>query len=301
MNISLAAENLFQIGPILITNTVFTGFIVSFIILFFSLYMKKNLSYSNPGKFQLFFEMILDALYSMVEDVIDKKYVRKFFGFVFTFFIFILFSNWFGLTPFSQSISLEKHSEENVEGIHAVSYKDLLLQSVSASGASEEALQNERLEKSFNFGNCLKSQHCYLTSTGVKEFHETTHVFRAPTSDLSMAISFALISVVFTNLIGAYYLKFDYLKKYLNFNSFVDFFVGILEIVSEFGKLISFSFRLFGNIFAGEVLLAVITSISFGVATLPFFMLELFVGVIQAFVFFILTAVFLGLTTTKHH
>jgi F-type H+-transporting ATPase subunit a len=93
-------------------------------------------------------------------------------------------------------------------------------------------------------------------------------------------------------------LKGKYAKKYINFSSPINGFVGILEIVSEIGKIVSFSFRLFGNVFAGEILLLVITSISFGVATLPFLGLELFVGFIQALVFLMLTTVFIGLATT---
>ena len=80
----------------------------------------------------------------------------------------------------------------------------------------------------------------------------------------------------------------------------IDFFVGILELVSEFAKIISFSFRLFGNIFAGEVVLIVISALVTLGVILIFFGLEIFVGVIQAFVFFILSLVFFSMAT-KHH
>jgi len=89
----------------------------------------------------------------------------------------------------------------------------------------------------------------------------------------------------------------------INFNAIINAFVGILEIISEFAKIISFTFRLFGNIFAGEVLLIVITSITaiaFGLGSLPFYGLELFVGFIQALVFSMLTLVFLGGATESH-
>ena len=80
----------------------------------------------------------------------------------------------------------------------------------------------------------------------------------------------------------------------------IDFFVGILELVSEFAKIISFSFRLFGNIFAGEVVLIVISALVTLGIILIFFGLEIFVGVIQAFVFFILSLVFFAMAT-RHH
>ncbi|MEK7103354.1 MAG: F0F1 ATP synthase subunit A, partial [Patescibacteria group bacterium] len=81
----------------------------------------------------------------------------------------------------------------------------------------------------------------------------------------------------------------------------IAFFVGILELISEVSKLISFSFRLFGNIFAGEVLLTVILSLTYYIVPVPFLMLELFVGLIQALVFSMLTAVFVTLARQEAH
>jgi F-type H+-transporting ATPase subunit a len=101
--------------------------------------------------------------------------------------------------------------------------------------------------------------------------------------------------------LGFKFLKFSYSKRYFNFSNPIDFIVGIIEFLSEISKILSFSFRLFGNIFAGEMLLVVITSLTIGIATLPFYALELFVGVIQAFVFFMLTAVFISVATAEHH
>ncbi|MBF0442807.1 MAG: F0F1 ATP synthase subunit A [Oligoflexales bacterium] len=95
--------------------------------------------------------------------------------------------------------------------------------------------------------------------------------------------------------------KFKFLKKYFDISNPINFFVSILETVSELGKVISFTFRLFGNIFAGEVLLIVISGISMGIATLPFYGLEIFIGFIQAFVFLMLTTVFINLAINTHH
>lgn len=89
-------------------------------------------------------------------------------------------------------------------------------------------------------------------------------------------------------------------KKFFDFSGPIQFFVGILELVSEFSKVISFTFRLFGNVYAGEVLLAVMTSLTFGLATLPFIALELLVGAIQALVFFLLTTVFISVAKAEH-
>jgi len=80
----------------------------------------------------------------------------------------------------------------------------------------------------------------------------------------------------------------------------MDFFVGILETVSEFAKIISFTFRLFGNIFAGEVMLLVLASLVPLMLTLPFLGLEVFIGLIQAFIFYILTLAFFSMATISH-
>jgi F-type H+-transporting ATPase subunit a len=80
----------------------------------------------------------------------------------------------------------------------------------------------------------------------------------------------------------------------------IDFFVGILEFISEFAKIVSFSFRLFGNVFAGEVLLTIVAFLVPYVIPLPFLLLEVFVGFIQAFVFAMLALVFVAIATTPH-
>ena len=90
-------------------------------------------------------------------------------------------------------------------------------------------------------------------------------------------------------------------KKFINFSGPVNFYVGILELISEVSKMISFSFRLFGNIFAGEVLLIVMLTLAPYVVPIPFLFLELFVGFVQALVFAMLTLVFLKAATVEAH
>ncbi len=123
---------------------------------------------------------------------------------------------------------------------------------------------------------------------------------RPPAADLNTTLALAIISVVATQIFGFAYLGFGYLKKFINFKGPIQFFVGILEIISEFAKIISFSFRLFGNIFAGAVLLTVISFLIPTIAALPFYGLELFVGFVQALVFAMLTTVFIYVGTQSH-
>jgi F-type H+-transporting ATPase subunit a len=124
-------------------------------------------------------------------------------------------------------------------------------------------------------------------------------LFRAGTADLNTTMAFALLSVLIIQLAGLKMLGLSYLKKFFIFNNPIMFFVGLLELMGEFTKIISFSFRLFGNIFAGEVLLTVIAFLMPIIAPIPFLGLELFVGFIQSVVFSMLTCVFLSVATTR--
>lgn len=136
----------------------------------------------------------------------------------------------------------------------------------------------------------------HLVEEGQKVF---IPIFRAGTADLNTTLALAIIAMLVIQITGFKTLGINYLKKFVNVGSPINFFVGILELVSEFSKIISFAFRLFGNIFAGEVLLTVIAFLIPILAPVPFMGLELFVGFIQALVFSMLTAVFLSLATVK--
>jgi len=136
----------------------------------------------------------------------------------------------------------------------------------------------------------------------IKDGHETfVPLFRSVNSDLNATLSWAIISVFLAQIFGMSSLgTFSYLKKYFDFSNPINFFVGILEIVGEIAKIISFSFRLFGNVFAGEVLLVVMTMLAPYLAPLPFYGLEIFVGFIQALVFTMLSLVFIKMATEAH-
>lgn len=127
-------------------------------------------------------------------------------------------------------------------------------------------------------------------------------LFRSTNSDLNMTLALGLISVLSIQIFGVATLGFfSHLSKFISFKSPISFFFGILESVAEVSKVISFSFRLFGNIFAGEVLLMVIFFLLPLIAPLPFLFLEVFVGFIQALVFSMLTLVFLTVATSESH
>lgn len=125
-------------------------------------------------------------------------------------------------------------------------------------------------------------------------------LFRGNTSDLNTTLILALVAFFSIQYYGFKELGIkNYLAKFFNFSSPISVFTGILELVSEFSRIISFAFRLFGNIFAGEVILTIIAFLIPVLASFPFLLLEIFVGFIQAFVFAMLSAVFINLAVTK--
>ncbi len=141
-----------------------------------------------------------------------------------------------------------------------------------------------------------------LGTIGVWQVHHGEQVLvpflRSSSADLNVTLALAIFSVVTVQVVGVVALgAWRYASRFFNFRSPVGFFVGLLELVLEVAKMISFSFRLFGNIFAGEVLLLVMLFLVPYLIPLPFLALELFVGFVQALVFAMLTTVFLHMAT----
>lgn len=124
--------------------------------------------------------------------------------------------------------------------------------------------------------------------------------WRAPTADVNTTLALGLITMVMVQFYGVKFLGLKYFKKFFDFSSPINFFVGILELISDFSKIISFTFRLFGNIIAGEILLMVISMLVPYFGSIPFLGLELFVGFVQALVFLMLSSVFINMATVGH-
>ena len=155
-----------------------------------------------------------------------------------------------------------------------------------------------------------------MGSIGVREIHHGHEVlipiFRSPTADLSTTVGLALITQVVAQYYGFKYHGWKYLKKYFNFTADPDSgflkpllagangFASLLELMGEFIKVISFAFRLFGNVFAGEVLLMVISFLTAFLVVDAFIALELFVGAIQALIFSILSLIFYQMASLHH-
>lgn len=134
------------------------------------------------------------------------------------------------------------------------------------------------------------------------EGHKTLMpLLRGSTSDINTTFGLALVSVVATHILSIKTLGIaEYLTRYFSINP-INLFIGFLEIISEITKIISLSFRLFGNIFAGEVVLHTVSSLFAFIFPLPFLFLEVIVGLVQALVFAMLTMAFMAILTTSHN
>jgi F-type H+-transporting ATPase subunit a len=154
-----------------------------------------------------------------------------------------------------------------------------------------------------------------IGSIGIEHHGEETLIplLRAPNADLNTTLGLAIISLVATQYVGFKHLGLKYLKKFFNFSAppetkglvrlvlvVANGFAGLLELVAELIKIFSFAFRLFGNAFAGEVLLMVISFLASFIIVIPFLGLELFVGLVQALIFAMLSLIFFRMAIHHH-
>jgi len=267
LSIQLAAEHLFDLGPLHVTNTLLCSWIAVAILIVVGWVSSRRLVNTPAAKsWQNIIETGIEALYNYMQGLVGDK-ARAFFPVIATFFLYILTCNWLGFFP-----------------------------GVSSIGFWEE----------------IEGQRVFIP------------LLRGATTDLNTTLALAVCSVLSSQIYGvrfqgllAYGSRFVAIGKLaaffqalarekkvhlkLLFGSVLDMFIGILELFEELTKILSFSFRLFGNIFGGEVLLVVIAFLAPFVASVPFLALEMFGGFIQAAIFAILTTAFLGRATSGEH
>ncbi len=253
MEVSLAAEKIFSIGPLPVTNSMLVSWIVTVGLIILAFVATRSVRLVPKG-LQNFVETILEALYNLVESVAGDR-AHLFFPLCATFFLFIIVGNWVGLIP----------------GVGTVGFHALV--------------------------------------DGKPQF---VPIFRAVTSDLNTTLALSLVSVIATQYYGIKKLGLGgYITHYfhspltgsvlvVSLGLIIGVFVGVLEVVSEFVKVVSLSFRLFGNIYAGEAVLTTVSGLFAFLAPLPFLLLEVIVGFVQATVFTMLTLVFLAIITEGH-
>ena len=271
IHIALKAEQIVHVWGIPITNTMLMSWLVMLVLIVCGYVIGKNLQ-KIPSKAQTFFETLFSFLLDYFEEVLEsRELARRFFPLITTFFLFILLGNWFGLIPGVGSVFIE-HSEP-----------------VEAYEESGVVVGGDVLEE----------------ETVKAETHETTQhiaLFHPVSVDLNFTLALAIISFFIVEVSGVMYVgALHYASKFINLRSPVGFLVGLIELLSEVARLVSFSFRLFGNMFAGKTLILVAMFFVPLILPVPLMLYEVFVGFIQASIFSLLTLFFVKLAISEAH
>ena len=289
-HIQLPAENVSAtplFGNFFLTNTMVATLIADVVLILIAFAVSRAVRSGEliPRGIPGAIEAILEVINNLTESTAGK-WARGIFPFFATITLLVLVVNWMELIPGVDSIGRLEHSEHGhpVEQVFSNVYTIV----PSEPGAAEDVHAEEAGEEHGGFA--------------------LIPFVRVASTDLNFTVALALISVLMTQIFGVRALGARYFTKFINVGGIfsrpafglLDFFVGILELVSEISKLLSFSFRLFGNIFAGSVLLFVIGTLIPVFVQSMFLGLEFFVGLIQAVVFGMLTMVFMAQATQGH-
>lgn len=274
------------VGELFLTNTLVATLIADLVLILLAVSVNRAV---RSGEMVLtgfagMMEALIEALYELTESTAGK-WAKSIFPWMASIILLVLIANWMELIPGVDSIGLIHHSEEGhpIQVLGQVGDTELVTPLADGGG---EAVEGEHAE----------------------DLYTVVPFVRVPSTDLNFTFALALVSVFMTQVFGLRSLGLDYFTKFINVKTLfsrpmfgaIDFIVGILELVSEISKILSFSFRLFGNIFAGTVLLFVIGSLVPVFAQTFVLMLEFFVGIIQALVFGLLTLVFMSQAVVGH-
>lgn len=260
--VTIFAEPVLHFKNFTITNSLINSWLTVVVVFFLALAIRLKIK-KVPGKLQHVFEIFIGGALDLLDQITNnRKITNRIFPFVFSVFVFILLNNWLGILPFIGSVGF----------------------------------------------------------TAMHDGHLTfIPLFRGGTADLNTTLVLAMMSVIGSNFFGILSLGlWKTFNKYVRigalgeiFTKFkkdpsiivvapISFFVGIIEFIGELAKIASLSFRLFGNIFAGEVLLSSMAAIFAFVLPTPFLFLEVFVGLIQALIFSLLSAVYFTIAAEDH-
>lgn len=258
---TLFAEPVFKNDFLLITNSLLSTWFVVLVVLIISFRLKSKIK-RIPSKFQQLFEIVIEGGLSLCDQVTNnRKLSQKIFPLAFSIFIFVLLNNWLGLLPFTSIGTIQEHG-------------------------------------------------------GHQMF---VPFIRGGTADINTTLALGLMAVIGSNIFGITAIGgWKTFNKYFNVKAVgksvknikkeptgavvgpVKFFVGVLEFIGEIAKVASLSFRLFGNIFAGEVLLVSMSTLVAYAVPIPFLFLEVIVGIIQALIFSMLTLVYFTIASHDH-
>ena len=260
-SVTLFAEPITHYKSFSITNALITSWFAVFILVVLAFILKFKLK-EIPNKLQNIFEIIIDGALSLCDQVTnDRELSMKIFPIAISVFFFILVNNWLGLLPIGGFGIIER-------GEHGLAFIPFL---------------------------------------------------RGGTADVNTTLALAVSAVIGANIFGIFSIGlWKTFNKYVNLKALgqiftkirkeptviivapITFFVGLIEIAGEIAKVASLSFRLFGNVLAGEVLLVSIAALAPYVVPIPFLFLEILVGVVQALIFSILLVVYFTISASDH-
>jgi F-type H+-transporting ATPase subunit a len=258
--LSANAPVIFELGPLQITNSMFVTMIVALVIILVAQLATRNVQLI-PSGLQNFVEYLVEELYGFFESIVGPQMVKQTFWFFATIFIFILFSNWFGLLPGMGTITWDTDGNGNFEP---------LMRGVNAD-----------LNMTLAMAALFMVLWLYWSIKAIGPGGFLGHIFNVKGHGAGFFGIFLVIVFVF---------------------------VGLIEVVSIAVRPVALTFRLYGNIFAGENILETVMHkgnellpyVGGAVAVLPFYLLEILVGLVQALVFALLTSVFTALMCGQH-
>lgn len=291
------------IPSFVVTNTMVATWLVVVFLISVAFLGTRNLK-QIPGRFQCLLEVILEFMLNISENVAGQEKARRFFPLVMTIFIFIVTANWMGILPgfatigrYESAEEVIHHAEELAEETGKHADLDKIKLTVFEGSGSVAVVPFGSVKTSIT---AEEYEHDGVGSG--KRAGLLVPFFRSANTDINTTLAIALVAMIMVHWWGIRFLgTFSHIKKYVNFREGpIGLFVGLLEAVSELARVVSFTFRLFGNIFAGEVLLVAMAFLVPLVGLVPFLGLELFVGLVQAFIFAMLTLVFASTATTSH-
>jgi F-type H+-transporting ATPase subunit a len=263
------------LGDFYITNTLIASVLVYLLLIVIAYFVRRAALSGElvPRGLPGALEALLEALYNLTESTAGRKWARSIFPWFATIVLVVLLANWMELIPGVDSIGWLEHSDHGFEA-------------------------REVLPGLYGLVGTEEVDNGYLIVPWV----------RVASTDLNFTLALALISVGMTQVIGVRARGPRYFSKFFNTTTLfnkplfgtIDFLVGILETISEFAKILSFSFRLFGVIFAGTVLLFLVGTMVPIFAQSAVLMFEFFIGLIQAMVFGMLTMIFMAQAVHGH-
>jgi F-type H+-transporting ATPase subunit a len=336
--ISVPGEKIADIGGYPLVNSSILLWVASLILIFMAWRGTRKMEMVPTG-FQNFMEMMVEGFIGLVESVGGAP-ARKFLPLVMTLFLVIVLSNWLGILPgvgtigkfesTEEFVTHELHEQEQSGKSHEDALRDALEEvrnkkmtvfdntggikllpfgrgeatKVPISGIVDidpDHFDAHHAEEQLAAGVVITAPEDEPEVLG-KETGILIPFLRGPNTDINTTLALALTAMFMIQMWGFKSMGFKgYGGKFINLKEGPIFFaVGILEIISEISKIISFTFRLFGNMFAGEILLVAMGFLFPLVGIIPFLGLELFVGAVQGFIFAMLTLVFAVVATSGH-